>query len=113
MAHSLSFLMSEDAAVSRAKRNKDHGYVVHLEIDAFMDANMIELDATDVHHARAIARDWLVNGRCISAGIRERKPSGVLVGGVDIFDLSDFEDELAEQTQNNLNRVMSNYGLTF
>ena len=113
MAHSLSFLMSEDAAVSRAKRNTDHGYVVHLEIDAFTRANMIELDATDVHHARAIARDWLMNGRCLTAGIRERRPSGILVGGVEILDVSDFEDDLAEQTQNNLNRVMSSYGLTF
>ena len=113
MAHSLSFLMSEDAAVARAKRTKDCGFVVHLEIAPSTDAPMTELDATDVHHARAIARDWLVHGRCVSVGIRKRRASGILVGGVEILDASDFEDDLAEQTQKNLNRVMSTYGLTF
>lgn len=111
MAYSLSFLMSADAAVARAKRTKDHGYVVHLEVAPYTDAPMTELDATDVHHARAIARDWLVNGRCHSVGIRQRSKSGCLVDGVEILDASDFEDDLAEITQRNLNRTMSQYGL--
>ena len=111
MAYSLSFLMSADAAVARAKRTKDHGYVVHVEVAPYTDAPMNELDAKDVHHARAIARDWLVHGRCVSAGIRERKPSGILVNGVEVLDLCDFQDDLVEITQTNLDRTMSQYGL--
>ena len=108
MAHSLSSLMSSGAALLRSERNDAAKFVVHLEVEA---NSMVELDADDAQHARNIARDWLINGRCISAGIRKRSKSGYLSNTVDVLDVSDFEDDLAQSTQNNLNRVMASYGL--
>jgi len=110
MAHSLSSLMSSGAALLRSERNETAKFVVHLEV---VSNSMVELDADDAQHANNIARDWLINGRCISAGIRQRSKAGYLSSTVDVLDVSDFEDELAEATQSNLNRVMSQYGLAF
>ena len=85
-------------------------YVCHMEMDTMSDASMVELDADSFTHARTLAQNWLTHGRAISAGIRKVNADGTL-GAADIFDLSDFEDELAEQTQANLDRTMANYGL--
>lgn len=110
MAHSLSFLLSADAAIARFGRNPDAKFVVHLEMDN--DSLMVELDADSAEHARNIARDWLINGRCYSAGVREIGDFGVLKDGtVDFFDITDFQDELSESSQRNLDRVMAAYGL--
>jgi len=109
MAHSLSFLLSSEAASARMIERKP-AFVVHLEVAPNTDAPMTELDADDKGHASNIARHWLVSGMAYSVGIREVCADGTL-GEPDILDLSDFEDDLAEETQNNLNRVMSNYGL--
>lgn len=111
MAHSLSFLLSSEAASARMTERKP-AFVVHLEVAPYTDAPMTELDADNRDHAYNIARTWLTNGRAHSVGIRKVKADGTL-GEPDILDLSDFEDDLAEETQSNLNRVMSQYGLAF
>jgi len=109
MAHSLSFLLSSEAASARMAERKP-SFVVHLEVSPYTDEPMTELDADSRDNAYNIARTWLTNGRAHSAGIRKVRTDGTL-GEPDILDLSDFEDHLADQTQENLNRVMSNYGL--
>ena len=109
MAHSLSFLLSSEAAQARMIERKP-AYVCHMEMDTMSDASMVELDADSFTHARTLAQNWLTHCRAISAGIRKVNADGTL-GAADIFDLSDFEDELAEQTQANLDRVMANYNL--
>lgn len=110
MPHTLEYLMSKDAAADRMVDRKPN-IVVHLEVPEFSVSGMIELDATDLVHANNIARDWLVNGRAASAGVRKVNPNGTLSQDVTVLDAMDFEDELAEQTQQNLNRTMSKYGL--
>lgn len=110
MPQSLKFLMSSEAAAQRAVRKP--AYVVHLEVAPYTDAPLVEIDADNRAHGSDIARDWLVNGRAVSAGVRKVRNAGAL-GEPDILDLSDFEDDLADTTQANLNRVMSQYGLTF
>lgn len=109
MAHSLSFLLSSEAASARMIERKPT-YVCHMEVDTMSDACMVELDADSFIHARTLAQNWLTHGSAISAGIRKVNTDGSL-GAADIFDPSDFEDDLAEETQSNLNRVMSQYGL--
>ena len=109
MAHSLSFLLSSDAASARMIERKP-SVVVHLEVAPYTDAPMTELDADNRDHAYTLARHWLINGMAHSAGIRSVKADGTL-GEPDILDLSDFEDDLAEITQRNLNRTMAQYGL--
>jgi hypothetical protein len=109
MAHSLSFLLSSEAATARMAERKPT-YVCHMEVDTMSDACMIELDADSRDHAHTLAQSWLTNGRAISAGIRRVRADGTLVAA-DILDLSDFEDDLAEETQSNLNKLMSHYGL--
>ena len=111
MAHSLSFLLSSEAATARMAERKP-AFVVHAEVSPSSDEPMVELDADNRNHAYDIARTWLTNGRAVSAGIRRVRVDGTL-GEADILDLSDFEDDLAEETQSNLNRVMSQYGLAF
>ena len=109
MAHSLSFLLSSEAASARMIERKP-AFVVHLEVAPYTDAPMTELDADSLAHASTIACHWLVNGMAHSAGIRKVSNDGTL-GEPDIRDASDYEDELAEKTQQNLNRTMSQYGL--
>lgn len=109
MAHSLSFLLSSEAATARMAERKPT-YVCHMEVDTMSDACMVELDADSRDHAHTLAQSWLTNGRAISVGIRRVRADGTLVAA-DIFDLSDFEDDLAEETQSNLNKLMSHYGL--
>jgi len=111
MAHSLSFLLSPEAASARMNERKP-AFVVHLEVAPYTDEPMTELDAENRDHAYTIARNWLINGTAHSAGIRRVKDDGTL-GEPDILDLSDFEDDLADITQKNLNRTMSQYGLAF
>jgi len=109
MAYSLSFLLSSDAASARMIERKP-AFVVHLEVAPYTDAPMTEVDAYNRDHAYTFARHWLINGMAHSAGIRKVKDDGTL-GEPDILDLSDFEDDLAEITQRNLNRTMAQYGL--
>ena len=109
MAHSLSFLLSSEAASARMTERKPT-YVCHMEVDTMSDACMVELDADSRDNAHTLAQSWLTNGRAISAAIRTVHADGTL-GAADIFDLRDFEDDLTEETQSNLNRVMSQYGL--
>jgi len=109
MAHSLSFLLSSEAASARMIERKP-AFVVHAEVSPGSDEPMVELDADSFERAHNIAQNWLVYGRAASAAIRKVHTDGTL-GYADIFDLRDFEDELAEQTQGNLNRTMANYGL--
>jgi hypothetical protein len=111
MAHSLSFLLSSNAATARMADRKP-AYVCHMELDTMSDTCMVELDADSRDHAHTLAQSWLTNGRAVSVGIRRVRADGTL-GEADILDLSDFEDDLAEETQSNLNRVMSQYGLAF
>lgn len=112
MAHSLSFLLSSEAASARAERNPN--FVVHLEVAnaAFNKNCMTELDATDLAHANNIARDWLIHGRAHSVGIRKVGRDGSISGDVMILDLSDFEDEYDRlEAQKQLDRMMADYGL--
>ena len=111
MAHSLFYLLSSEAATARMAERKP-SYVVHLEVAPYTDAPLTELDAESRDHAQNIAQNWLTNGRAVSAGIRRVRVDGTLVAA-DILDLSDFEDDLADETQSNLNKLMSHYGLTF
>lgn len=111
MAHSLSFLLSSEAASARMIERKP-AFVVHAEVAPSSDAPMVELDADSHDHAYTLAQNWLVHGRAASAAVRKVNADGTL-GNPDILDLRDFEDELAEDTQANLNRVMSQYGLAF
>jgi hypothetical protein len=111
MAHSLSFLLSSNAATARMADRKP-AYVCHMELDTMSDTCMVELDADSRDHAHTLAQSWLTNGRAVSVGIRRVRADGTL-GEADILDLSDFEDDLSEETQSNLNRVMSQYGLAF
>jgi len=111
MAHSLSFLLSSEAASARMIERKP-AFVVHAEVAPNSDAPMVELDADSRDHARYLAQSFLVHGRAVSAARRTVYADGTL-GEPDIFDLSDFEDDLTEETQSNLNRVMSQYGLAF
>ena len=110
MAHSLSFLLSSKAATARMAERKP-AYVCHMEVDTMSDTCMVELDADSRDHAYTLARTWLTNGRAISVGIRRVRPDGTLVAA-DILDLSDFDDDLAEETKSNLDKLMSHYGLT-
>lgn len=109
MPHSIKYLTSTEAAAARMVKRKP-AYVVHLEVAPYTDAPMTELDADSPEHANTIACHWLVNGTAHSAAIRKVSDDGTL-GEPDIRDLMDYEDELAEQTQQNLNRTMSQYGL--
>ena len=109
MPTSLSFLLSSDAAEQRMIERKP-AFVVHLEVAPGTDSPMTEIDAIDLDHAQLISCDWLCKGRAVSAGIRQVNDLGFL-GDPTILDLTDFKDELAKQTQSNLNRVMSGFGL--
>ena len=109
MAHSLSFLLSSEAADQRM-RQRNPKWVVHAEVDPNTDEPMLELDAENREQADAIARNWLIRGSCVSCGIRYVNRDGTL-GEPSIMDFTDVEDELAEQTQANLDRTMANYGL--
>jgi len=111
MAHSLSFLLCSEAASARMTERKP-AFVVHAEVASGSNEPMVELDADTRDHAQNIAQNWLTHGRCASAAIRKVRADGTL-GDADILDLRDFEDELAEATQSNLNRTMSQYGLAF
>lgn len=111
MAYSLSFLLSSEAATARMAERKP-SFVVHVEVAPYTDAPLTELDAESRDHAYTLAQNWLTHGSAVSAGIRRVRADGTL-GEADVLDLSDFEDDLAEKTQSNLNRVMSQYGLAF
>ena len=111
MAHSLSFLLSSEAASARMTERKP-AFVVHAEVASGSNEPMVELDADTRDHAQNLAQNWLTHGRAASAAIRKVRADGTL-GNADIFDLHDFEDELAEATQSNLNHTMAQYGLVF
>lgn len=111
MAHSLSFLLSSEAASARMIERKP-AFVVHAETSPSSNEPMVELDADSREHAHNLAQEWLTHGRAVSAAIRDVRADGTL-GEADILDLRDFEDEIAEVTQSNLNRTMSQYGLAF
>jgi hypothetical protein len=109
MAHSLSFLLSSEAASARMSERKP-AFVIHAEVSPGSDEPMVELDADSFEHAHNLAQNWLVYGRAASAAIRKVYADGTL-GYADIFDLRDFEEEFADQTQGNLDRTMAKYGL--
>ena len=111
MAHSLSFLLSSEAAQARMVERKP-AYVVHFEVAPNTDAPMVEMDADNRGHAYILARSWLMHGRAhaITAGIRKVNADGTL-GEADILEAMDYVDEIDDQSQANLDRVMSQYGL--
>ena len=108
MAHSLSFLLSSEAASARMADRKP-AYVCHMEVDTMSNAPMVELDADDLTHARTLAASWLTNGRASSVGIRNVNADGTL-GAAEIMDYRDAVD-MTEKAQSNLDRVMTSYGL--
>ena len=108
MAHSLSFLLSSEAASARMADRKP-AYVCHMEVDTMSDASMVEMDAEGLAHARTLAASWLTNGRALSVGIRKVKSDGTL-GAAEIMDYFDAVD-MTEKAQSNLDRVMAQYGL--
>lgn len=112
MPHSLSFLMSSEAAEARSKRNTK--FVLHLEVQnaSFSDDCMTEVDATDLAHAHRIACDWLIHGRAYSVGVRQVKSDGSISRNVLVLDVTDFEDELEKlEAKKALNRMMADYNL--
>mgnify|MGYP000023512927 FL=1 len=79
MAHSLSFLLSADAAEQRMIERKP-AFVVHVETSSDMSAadRFVELDADDAEHASNLADAWVNSMGNASAAIRRVMPDGTL-----------------------------------
>jgi hypothetical protein len=79
MAHSLSFLLSSEAASARMIERKP-AFVVHVEtISDFSVADrFVELDADGIEHAGNIANAWVNSMGNASAAIRRVMPDGTL-----------------------------------
>lgn len=87
MAHSLSFLLSSEAASQRAIARKPR-FVVHAEVVSGLcrEADrFVELDADDIGHAHTLADAWVNRMGAASAAIRRcdadgslHKPCGII-----------------------------------
>jgi len=80
MAHSLSFLLSSEAASQRADARKPR-FVVHAEVVSGLcrDADrFVELDADDIGHAHTLANTWVNHMGAVSAAIRRCDDDGAL-----------------------------------
>jgi len=79
MAHSLSFLLSSEAANLRAASRKP-AFVVHVEktSDLSVADRFVELDAESVDHASNLADAWVNKMGNASAAIRRASSDGSL-----------------------------------
>lgn len=79
MAHSLSFLLSADAAEKRIAERKP-AFVVHVETSSDMSVadRFVELDADDAEQAGNIADAWVDRMGNASAAIRRVMLDGTL-----------------------------------
>jgi len=79
MAHSLSFLLSSEAAESRMVERKP-AFVVHVETSSDFNVadRFVELDADDLGHAADLADAWVCKMGNASAAIRRTFPDGTL-----------------------------------
>jgi len=79
MAHSLSFLLSSEAAQGRMVERKP-AFVVHVETSSDMDVadRFVELDADDLGHAGDLAHAWVKSMGNASAAIRRVMHNGEL-----------------------------------
>jgi len=79
MAHSLSFLLSSEAAQGRMVERKP-AFVVHLEITSDMNVadRFLEFDVDDLGHAEGIAKAWINKMGITSAAIRRVMHDGEL-----------------------------------
>lgn len=79
MAHSLSFLLSSEAASSRMIERKPT-FVVHVEVDSDMSVSdrFVELDADGIEQAGNLANAWVNSMGNASAAIRRVMPDGKL-----------------------------------
>jgi hypothetical protein len=87
MAHSLSFLLSSEAAQGRMVERKP-AFVVHVETSSDMNVadRFVELDADDIVQAENIAFGWLKRDN-ISAAMRRVLHDGSLTDAIGpIFD---------------------------
>lgn len=79
MAHSLSFLLSSEAASARMAERKP-SFVVHIETsgDLSVADRFIELDATTLNGAMTLVDAWMRDGKYASATMRRVMPDGTL-----------------------------------
>jgi len=79
MAHSLSFLLSSEAASARMADRKP-AFVVHVETSSDMSVadRFVELDADGIEHAGNLADAWVNSLGNASAAIRRVMPDGTL-----------------------------------
>jgi len=79
MAHSLSFLLSSEAASARMIERKP-AFVVHVETHSDMDVadRFVELDADGIERAGNLANAWVNSMGNASAAIRRVMPDGTL-----------------------------------
>ena len=79
MAHSVSFLLSADAAQARMLERKPT-FVVHVEThgDISVADRFVELDADDLGHAGDLANAWVKSMGNASAAIRRVMHNGEL-----------------------------------
>lgn len=79
MAHSLSFLLSSEAAQGRMVERKP-AFVVHVETSSDMNVadRFVELDADDLGHAGDLAHAWVKSMGNASAAIRRVMHDGEL-----------------------------------
>jgi len=86
MAHSVSFLLSADAAQARMLERKP-AFVVHVEThgDISVADRFVELDADDIGHAGDLADAWVNRMGNASASIRRVFDDGTLTGTCAIF----------------------------
>ena len=79
MAHSLSFLLSSEAASARMIERKP-AFVVHVETDsdASVANRFVELDAEGIDHAANLADAWVNRMGNASAAVRRVMPDGTL-----------------------------------
>lgn len=79
MAHTLSFLLSAEAAAARMTERKP-AFVVHVEThsDFTVADRFQELDADSIEHASNIADQWVLKMGNASAAIRRVMHDGTL-----------------------------------
>ena len=79
MAHSLSFLISAEAAAERMVERKPN-FVVHIELDHGSDVadRFVELDCITLNGAMRLIDDWMRDGKYASGSMRRVMDDGEL-----------------------------------
>ena len=86
MAHSVSFLLSADAAQARMSERKP-AFVVHVEThgDISVADRFVELDANEVTQAENMANTWVRHMGNTSAAVRRVLHDGTLLDPIKII----------------------------